>query len=105
MSQTKSKEELTRLAWLAALRREGHRKCAGVYFKPTSGRVCALGLLIEVVEPEGNRMLHYADVVGARAGLSAKQTGEVLRRNDGTFGCSRYSFAEIADMVEGWFKP
>lgn len=113
MSKTLTKEELVRAAWLVELRRQGHRQCNGEF--KNGMRVCALGLLAEVA--------HYdldgdedADIVGALAGLTTHQAKEIAARNDGGLigvagvvpkGIRRFrehTFAEIADVIEGWFK-
>jgi hypothetical protein len=100
----KTKEELTRLAWITELRRQGHRQCTnGQYADANHRMVCALGLLREVAfpkaSPEDREMLDDVEEVGALAGLSGGQSFEVGDLNDHT--CN---FAEIADVVEGWFK-
>lgn len=114
MSKTLDKTELVRVAWLTELRRQGHRKCEDSYRK--GGMVCALGLLAEVADfdllgsPCGS-----ASMVGETAGLTSDQSFEVAARNDGSefiddendpvLGLFHvHTFAEIADIVEGWFK-
>lgn len=102
MSQPKTKEELVRLAWVAALRREGDRQCDGQLFQ--GNKVCALGLLA-VVSGLGRRANAVVarwgdfDSIGRRAGLAPFQTTDIYSLND-----SGSTFAEIADVVEGWFK-
>lgn len=103
-------QTLTRLSWLAALRRQGDRQCHGelcLLIADSDGpvevaRVCALGLLAEV---SGVPVWWDLDVhdIGALAGLSARQSDLVINLNDGMNGPKR-SFAEIADVVGGWFK-
>ena len=114
MAQTKTKEELVRLSWLTELRRQGHRRCEGEYFVGTN--VCALGLLAEVAGLSVYDVDEIGDAdIGGLAGLSAAQSAEIWRRNDGasmdevvrptgTSYC-KHTFAEIADVVAGWFKP
>lgn len=113
MTKTLDKTDLVRLAWLTELRRQGHRKCIGEYAR--LGAVCALGLLLEVA---GQTVEWTEDLpgdstvgVGALAGLSGRQSRIVVSMNDGApnidVGYGRYhahTFAEIADVVEGWFK-
>ena len=109
MSRTVSKEELVRLGWITELRRQGDRQCTnGAY---THDRlVCALGLLREValprLSPEEREGWDEVADVGAFAGLSENQSTEVTLRNDGDdeLGFHKHTFAEIADVVEGWFK-
>lgn len=95
MSRPQTKEALTRMAWVAALRRSGHRQCCQ---RLTDGRgnVCALGLLQEILggEREGYRALGHA------AGLDFGQGLAVIRMND--FGDT---FPQIADEIESWFSP
>jgi hypothetical protein len=107
MSEAKTKEELVRLAWLAALRRQGDRQCTGTYAE--DGMVCALGLLAEITKADG-----YFDEVGlgAVAGLSSQQSFEVVARNDGGAHPMLdpdemfipHTFGQIADVVEKWFE-
>lgn len=101
MSTQKTKEELIRLAWIAALRRSGDRQCEGELFNGTN--VCAMGLLAEVT---GMRRTAAAVVgrwgfnwLGRWAGLSPDQTTTVWHANDDS-----HTFSEIADVIEGWFK-
>jgi hypothetical protein len=102
MSTTKTKEELTRLAWISALRREGHRKCLDFY-EDYQGRVCALGLLCEVVGKSPGEMGTVSHI-GALAGLDGHQATAITFMNDGRGPCREYSFSEIADEVERWFE-
>lgn len=103
MSQTKTKEELVRLAWLTRLRVEGYRQCqsqlrVGPY-------VCALGMLAMVVGipvEDGADDLEIGYRLGSLAGLDNEQVDAVVGMNDGH--CVRkYAFAEIAHVVSGWF--
>lgn len=48
MSTTKSKETLTRLAWITELRRQGERQCTGPGGFHKGGPVCAIVLLYEI---------------------------------------------------------
>jgi hypothetical protein len=105
MAETLDKQTLTRLAWITELRRQGHRQCTGAYFSKAGG-VCALGLLMEIAidrsrwcDEEWDEMC----AVGALAGLTSDQAGEVALLNDGML-CAKHTFAQIADVVEGWFK-
>lgn len=102
MSETLDKQTLTRLAWLTELRRQGHRKCEGDFGDYlTGGSVCAIGLLIEVADLGG-----WDDEfdVGEAAGLERWMVVQVVDRNDGDAPYHEHTFAEIADVVEGWFK-
>jgi hypothetical protein len=105
MSNAKSKTDLVRLAWLTALRRQGGRQCGGS-FSDSRGRVCALGLLQEVaLRPDEIILACWDDIdaVGALAGLNPQQSWDVTYRNDGDDGHAKHTFAEIADVVAGWF--
>jgi hypothetical protein len=99
MSKAKSKTELVRLAWIAALRREGHRQCSRVY-RDNDGNVCALGLLAEV----GTMSCYDMAEIGALAGLDYFQAVTVACMSDGVAFDHPHTFAEIADIVEGWFS-
>lgn len=101
MSEVKSKETLVRLAWIAALRRQGHRKCTDEYHG-SGGRVCALGLLAEVAGEKVDDITK-TDKVGSWAGLDFFQSVKVINMNDGE-NTPKRTFSEIADVVEGWFK-
>ena len=110
MAITKSKTELVRLAWIAALRQQGDRQCSEAFAETHGARVCALGLLIEVAghdpsHPE-NLPFKWADDrdIGTLAGLTKAQSREIARRNDGGGKYHQHTFAEIADVVAGWFK-
>ena len=105
MSTTKSKEELTRLAWLTALRHQGDRQCRAV---PTArgGKVCAFALLAELMgmpTSEWSRVYHHV-------GLNPFRALDVAAMNDGgqSFGSNqtfrKHTFSEIADVVESWFS-
>lgn len=110
MTKTLDKTELVRLAWLTELRRQGHRQCTGEYAQGTN--VCALGLLLEVAGKTVEWAVKHDEArVGEFAGLSPRQARTVVCMNDGltnfNVGYGRYhkhTFAEIADVVEGWFK-
>lgn len=111
MTKTLDKTELVRLAWLTELRRQGHRQCTGSY--KSDGDVCALGLLLDVVGLSADWAEQEANDerdVGALAGLSGDQSRTVVCMNDGlipakgTSALHQHTFAEIADVVEGWFK-
>lgn len=97
-------QSINRKLWIAALRSQGHRKCVGDLF--IGNEVCALGLLAEVAGFSGADC--YYDI-GAAAGLNAEQVGAVWRLNDGHQPANgpplpQHSFAEIADVIEGWFR-
>jgi hypothetical protein len=105
MSTAKSKTDLVRLSWLTELRRQGHRQCGGS-FAGSRDRVCALGLLQEVaLRPDEIILACWDDIdaVGALAGLNPEQSWDVAYRNDGDAGHDKHTFAEIADVVAGWF--
>ena len=109
MAKTLDKVELTRLAWLTALRAQGHRQCRETC-ATDSQQICAGHLLSSEILNQPK-----LDIVMAMgmAGLSRKQGWEVISMNDGRgYDCfrgdcfRRHTFAEIADVVEGWFsKP
>lgn len=108
MTKPLSKTDLTRAAWLTELRRQGHRQCQDALRIGT--RVCAIGLLGEVANAKERQFSHGDDYgIGALAGLSHDQVEEVTKRNDGAYDTVRskhlpkHTFAEIADVVEGWF--
>jgi len=103
MSTPLSSQELVRLSWLTELRRQGHRQCVGSS-KP-GGKVCALMLLSEIAGCHPSLPWYHPDIAGA-AGLSMHQAGRVAAMNDGMTLTNPVSktFAEIADVVEGWFK-
>jgi hypothetical protein len=103
MSKELDKTQLTRMAWLTELRRQGHRKCTGLLFR--GNRACALGLLAEV----GNFDAYDFYEIGALAGLNDEQTDLVWKMNDGWDppdgpSIPQHTFAEIASEVEGWFR-
>ena len=105
--KTLDKTTMTRLAWLTELRRQGHRQCFEEY--AIGANVCALGLLVEVsgCDPKEPSTWNFdwrdETQVGALAGLTAAQSTEATRRNDGDHGYHRHTFAEIADVVSSWF--
>lgn len=97
----KTKEELTRLAWLTELRRQGDRQCSGMLFGG-QGRVCALGLLAETAGlSAGSMNLHSNGAIVGLAGLAGWRAQDIIQMND-LYGMT---FAEIADVVEKWFAP
>jgi hypothetical protein len=100
MSEQLTKEELIRMAWITALRRDGGRQCDG-QFIAKGNRVCALGLLGEVAGLSRRQIRHtrWMHKIGELGGLSYEETEIVWQGNDD--GCT---FAEIADVVEGWFS-
>lgn len=115
MNTQKSKEELVRLAWISALRREGHRQCEGNLIE--GAKVCAIGLLglIAGIDFESTETDEYD--IGAVAGLSESQSEDVIALNDGgsvsredergrwyLLRMPKSTFAQIADVIEGWFK-
>lgn len=111
MAKELDKTTLTRLAWLTELRRQGHRQCVGVLFDEP--RVCSLGLLAEVAGIANRRRTFddaYYSEIATSAGLTRWQADEITARNDGirVFGRKRryhkHTFAEIADVVESWFR-
>ena len=98
MSKDLSKAELVRLSWLTELRRQGDRKCVG----PRNGKggVCALELLSEITGIPGH--VEAARSVGITT--HPRDAWNIACRNDGHDGYHQHTFAEIADVVEGWFK-
>lgn len=101
MTKPLSSQELVRLSWLTELRRQGHRQCKGW---GSEGKACALHTLDEVTGGDVGRVLCYE-----QAGLSHSQAAAVAAMNDGdSYGTAsayrKHTFAEIADVVEGWFK-
>jgi hypothetical protein len=111
MTQPLTKEELVRSAWITELRRQGERKCEGEY-AASGGKLCALGLLIEVVGLAGFKGFKGAGTLGQKIGLSSARTAAVVGMNDGTpyiykgiiYTPRKHTFSEIADVVEGWFR-
>lgn len=106
MTKTLDKTELVRQAWLTELRRQGHRQCHGV---GVGKQVCALQLLTEIADPDGkinggstSRWGHPQ--IARAAGLNFGQLTAVYQMNDGFCPYNKHTFAEIADVVEGWFK-
>jgi hypothetical protein len=101
-----SSPDVVRSRWIAELRRQGDRKCEG---KLSDGhRVCALGLLSEVAGLRGYAAKSWGAIADA-GGLNAMQMDHIWRMNDGNQIYSppihKHTFAEIADVVEGWFAP
>ena len=107
MSTTRTKTELVRMAWITALRTQGHRKCTGQFVTCTESivSVCALGLLAEVAGIDFSDLDMVDDPrLMSAAGLTSGQCFQVFNMNDGSFGRYRkHTFAEIADVVESWF--
>lgn len=98
-------QALVRQRWIAELRRQGHRQCVGAY-KTGDDRVCALGLLLEIAVPDDAANPRWDDVanVGRLIGIVEPHVAaQIAFMNDGTWG-PRHTFAEIADVVEGWFR-
>ena len=91
-----------RARWIAELRRQGHRQCTGSY-TDFGGRVCALGLLAEVAGHSFERG-DWPDDIGDLAGLREDHSDKIVGMNDGKWEFHKHTFAEIADVVEGWFK-
>lgn len=108
MTKTLDKTELMRLAWLTELRRQGHRQCEGDY-TDSDGNVCAIGLLAEVASFDVLLAGGEAEI-GELAGLTSLQSDHVVSMNDGVIPegshcrLHKHTFAEIADVVEGWFN-
>jgi len=124
MSKPLSKTDLVRTQWLVELRRQGHRQCAGSTGK--GEQVCALVLLAQTLYPYERwcdisrrlqeEVLFYENtwfVIGKQAGLNERQVDDVIERNDGKCAYKRLdgdrdlpgqSFAQIADVIEGWFR-
>ena len=105
MSTQRTKEELVRLAWTTKLRRQGHRQCV-LRAHDHRGNVCAFALLAEIAPHAtrwpGSGSIDYETLARA-AGLARGHLREVLCMNDGKYEFRRHTFAEIADVVEGWF--
>lgn len=100
MTKELTKQELTRLAWITELRRQGHRQCRLRLFAGNS--VCALGLLAEVAGIVDQKRVFddaYYKEIAASAGLTESHIIDVYQLND-----TGHTFAEIADVVEGWFR-
>jgi len=102
MSTTKPKEELTRLAWLAALRQQGERQCEGIGNGETA---CALEVLHEIAFGTRAPYPFPYTAVQRAAGLTYHQVNSVWRMNDGIHSVDRapHTFSEIADVVSSWF--
>lgn len=88
MSKELDKQTLIRLAWTTALRRSGDRD------------ICAMQLLKEIT---GSWRMTFTDV-GALAGLNGDQVYSVIYMFDGRMGYRKHSFAEIAGVIEDWFR-
>lgn len=113
MSTTKSKETLTRLAWLTELRRQGHRQCEGPAIFGTR-QVCAIVLLHELVHGDTRVNNSPRETAKLATGLTEDQCDQVILMNDGWLDHSPHdkrarrkgrkrTFAEIADVVASWF--
>jgi hypothetical protein len=102
--QSVDEKALVRARWLTELRRQGHRQCIGNYFKD-DGQACAIGLLAEVAGlRKGDAVLRLSEEIGALAGLTMDESHIVVEMNDGICCLRPRTFAEIADIVEGWFR-
>lgn len=104
MSKELSKEALVRMAWVTELRRQGHRKCIGAVFY--DNKVCALGLLAEVVGISWSLSSPPYKELSKISGLSSDQIVEIFIKNDShtlNDSHSQNSFAQIADVIESWF--
>ena len=99
MSEPIDKASLTRLSWITELRRQGHRQCHGSG-AAAGGKVCAMELLREML---GLQDLASYEAVGVHAGIGS-HVHKIINMNDGRLGHRKHTFAEIADVVEGWFK-
>src|SRR5262249_12102494 len=101
------KQTLTRLAWITELRRQGHRQCTnGLYFDDDM-TACALAILGEVAGLTPRQISHReGSQIGALAGLKLWQSQHVVKLNDGGTDCQggKHTCAEIADVVEDWFR-
>ena len=124
MAEQLDKTVLTRLAWLTELRRQGHRQCVGgqtgAFKNSSDATVCAVRLAFEMIPAEARDAHDSIVVVVAKAtGLSYAQAATVLMLNDGRrewwvdgedvflspqFEVRPHTFAEIADVIEGWGK-
>jgi len=124
MAQTKTREELVRLAWLTELRQHPDRQCRFLS-RGSRGRVCALMLLADLT---GETPLMQARILGgktmpvidyaaiaARAGLNREQAQTVIQFNDYGKNSRKHvgrhphvrpeplTFPMIADVVDSWF--
>jgi hypothetical protein len=94
-----TKKELIRTAWVTQLRCQGHRQCRDKFFG-RGGKLCAIGLLVEVADPHHHHVEHFdIEEFAQRAGLADFQVCEIIGMNDEDGA----SFAEIADQIELWF--
>jgi hypothetical protein len=108
MSEQLTKAALIRMSWITELRRQGERQCHGS-LRLGHSRVCAIGLLGEIADVPSALFYKGCDYdIGAYAGLTPSQVDGVTVRNDGGPWAGKrwrqHTFAEIADVVEGWFK-
>ena len=90
MSTTKTKTELVRMAWVTALRTQGHRQCRGRFLD--GNKVCALSLIREVTPTSRGGLTESV-------GISRDQMRHIIALNDKR----KATFSEIADVVESWF--
>lgn len=98
MAKDLNREAKIRLAWTTEMRRFPRRQCHDAFQHGKRG--CALHVLREIAGiPNEERI----EVIGAAAGLDARQSWEVVHRNDGIF-CRAMTFPELSDLIEGWFK-
>jgi hypothetical protein len=98
------KYALIRNAWIAALRREGHRQCREVWTRD-GYQVCALALLAEAAGIKAADIPSRKHQIGPLAGLSSEQVDRIIQMNDeGDLGEDPYSFEEMADILEIWFE-
>ena len=122
MSKPLTQTELLRAEWLTRLSTQQHRQIHGL-IRNIRGGVCAVGLLHEILAERGipahgndnGRFvgLHRDDILV----VTSLNDGWVYFRRDGTMpprllphvgeGCvrnfQRRTFAEIRDIVAGWF--
>lgn len=103
---------LLRYEWITQLRHNGQRKCEGCLRQIENGcdwdfddprvRVCALGLLQEILVL---RDIHPVGGLGGMmraVGLHDSNAQQIANRNDGTKGFHKHTFAELADLIESW---
>ena len=102
MTKPLKKTDLMRAAWLTELRRQGHRQCTETY-RVEGGHVCALGLLAEIAGRKVSPRTRV-EAIGKLAGLTGGESSWVADLNDGYWPMiNKHTFAQIADVVEGWF--
>jgi hypothetical protein len=107
--------------WLEALRSGKYQQAKGV-LRDRTGAMCCLGVLCDVIRPDGwevdheiwrwredatdNGHVQYLPVrLRTRFGFNEMRDGNSIEsvlanRNDGTSGYKRHTFAEIADFIE-----